>query len=204
MTSDSWQFGGKGQSVNVCYFVMLDTYILETKEKIARIKLSQILKHKDEISVRNISLSSDSHMQSSDDLNSFPHSLQKAIPEGPTYETKAFIHKERTAFQPPSFLWLIRTHWGFSGYLKLPSAVCLEVDSTPALMASNSLRTFWYSSPLRLSHSSWNPSPWKIWLSQQRQWARFQSTGFEVERFSQGLYQSDHCCGLLAQANLAF
>lgn len=81
-------------------------------------------------------------------------------------KTKAFIQKERKDFLPPSFLWLIRTHWGFSGHRKLPSAVCLEVGSTPAFMAPNSPPTSWYTSPSQLSHRSQNPSPWKIWLSQ--------------------------------------
>lgn len=81
-------------------------------------------------------------------------------------KTKAFIQKERIDFLPPSFLWLIRTHWGFSGHCKLPSAVCLEVGSTPACMAPNSPPTSWYTSPSQLSHRSQNPSPWKIWLSQ--------------------------------------
>lgn len=83
-------------------------------------------------------------------------------------KTKALIQRGRIAFLPPSFLWLIRTHWGFSGHRKLPSAVCLEVGSTPAFMAPNSPLTSWYTSPLRLSHRSQNPSPWKIWLSQYK------------------------------------
>lgn len=81
-------------------------------------------------------------------------------------KTKAFIQRGRIAFLPPSFLWLIRTHWGFSGHRKLPSAVCLEVGSTPAFMAASSPLTSWYTSPSRLSHRSQNPSPWKIWLFQ--------------------------------------
>lgn len=83
-------------------------------------------------------------------------------------KTKAFIQRGRIAFLPPSFLWLIRTHWGFSGHRKLPSAVCLEVGSTPAFMAPSSPLTSWYTSPSRLSHRSQNPSPWKIWLSQYK------------------------------------
>lgn len=83
-------------------------------------------------------------------------------------KTKAFIQRGRIAFLPPSFLWLIRTHWGFSGHRKLPSAVCLEVGSTPAVMAPSSPLTSWYTSPSRLSHRSQNPSPWKIWLSQYK------------------------------------
>lgn len=98
-----------------------------------------------------------------------PSSLQKALPEGfHLMKTKALIQRGRIAFLPPSFLWLIRTHWGFSGHRKLPSAVCLEVGSTPAFMAPNSPLTSWYTSPLRLSHRSQNPSPWKIWLSRYK------------------------------------
>lgn len=118
--------------------------------------------------VRNTPFSWDIHMKSSDDLSKLPSSLQKALPTWRTHlmKTKAFIQKERIDFLPPSFLWLIRTHWGFSGHRKLPSAVCLEVGSTPAFMAPNSPPTSWYTSPSQLSHRSQNPSPWKIWLSQ--------------------------------------
>lgn len=107
-------------------------------------------------------------MKSPDDWSSFPHLVESPSWRTHLMKTKAFIQRGRIAFLPPSFPRLIRTHWGFSGHCTLPSAVCLEVGSTPALMASNSAPTSWYTSPLRLSHRSQNPSPWKIRLFQDK------------------------------------